>query len=66
MIGDKLARGAKSVTFPSSSHIPQSKWDLAFNNYHPDSETVYTVPPHIGKHVEVPEGVKVTRYKAKD
>lgn len=30
MRGDILARGGKSATFPSSSHVPQSAWDAAF------------------------------------
>jgi hypothetical protein len=30
MRGDVLARGAASATFPSSSHVPQAKWDAAF------------------------------------
>jgi hypothetical protein len=29
---DALARGAKSVTFPSNSHIDQRKWDAAFQD----------------------------------
>lgn len=36
--GDILARGAKSATFPSSSHISQDKWDMAFKDFHPASE----------------------------
>lgn len=28
--GDSLARGMKSFTFPSNSHIEQSKWDAIF------------------------------------
>jgi hypothetical protein len=30
MIGDILARGGRSATFPSNSHIEQSKWDAIF------------------------------------
>lgn len=29
---DALARGARSVTFPSNSHIKQSAWDAAFKD----------------------------------
>jgi hypothetical protein len=30
MAGDELARGARSHTFESNSHIPQDKWDAIF------------------------------------
>jgi hypothetical protein len=30
MTGDILARGAKSATFPSMSHISQERWDAIF------------------------------------
>lgn len=61
--GDVLARGAKSATFPSSSHISQDKWDMAFKDYKvpSDVKVVYRTkdenlikpPLHCGETVEV-------------
>jgi hypothetical protein len=50
MAKDSLARGAKSASFGSMSHISQSKWDAMF-----EPETPATDPAPVQKTEPTPE-----------
>jgi hypothetical protein len=49
MAKDSLARGAKSASFGSMSHISQSKWDAMF-----ESETPSTDKAPVQEQTETP------------